>query len=122
MPDLQSRELYRSALVSIHDVRCRGHDARGGDDERASAHELVFVRRGVFVKHVAGRQVVAEPARALFFNAGEEYRVSHPVPGGDDCTAFAFPADTIGEVLAHYRPAAPRSAPAAPPFTLAHAL
>jgi AraC-like DNA-binding protein len=48
----------------------------------------VFTRRGVFIKHTGRRRLVAEPAHVIFFSRNEEYRVTHPVPGGDDCTVF----------------------------------
>jgi hypothetical protein len=42
----------------------------------------VFPYRGVYVRHLGLDQAVAEANQVLFFNAGEGYRVSHPVPGG----------------------------------------
>jgi AraC-like DNA-binding protein len=65
----------------------------------------VFTRTGVFVKHVGNREIVAQPAHVLFFNALEPYRVTHPVHGGDDCTVLAFPAETIAEVVRQHAPA-----------------
>jgi AraC family transcriptional regulator len=105
MPSLHNHALYDAPLVSITDIGCRAPKARAGGEEHAAAHELVFTRAGVFVKHVAGREIVAEPAHVLFFNAHEPYRVSHPVQGGDDCTVLAFPAETIVEVIALHHPA-----------------
>ena len=104
MPSLHRHPLYDAPLVSISDIGCRAPKARTGGEEHAAAHELVFTRAGVFVKHVAGREIVAEPAHVLFFNAREPYRVSHPVHGGDDCTVLAFPAETLVEVLALHHP------------------
>jgi AraC family transcriptional regulator len=118
MSTLQSRELYRSPLVSITDVHCRALDARCGGDEYANGHQLIFTRAGAFVKHAAGRQIVAEPAQVLFFNEREEYRVSHPVPGGDECTVLAFPAATLTEVLGGYEPAAAERLES--PFSVTH--
>ena len=51
------------------------------EDEFTSDLRLVFPYRGVFVRHVGDDQAVAEPGQVLFFNAGEAYRISHPVPG-----------------------------------------
>jgi AraC-like DNA-binding protein len=35
----------------------------------------------------------------IFFEKGEEYRVSHPVSGGDDCTVFYFSDSLAGELI-----------------------
>jgi len=37
----------------------------------------------VYVRHVGQAQAVAEANQVLFFNATEDYRISHPVEGGD---------------------------------------
>jgi AraC-like DNA-binding protein len=118
MSQFQSRVRYRGPLVSVTDVRCRPSTSRSGGEERAAAHELVFPRAGVFVKHVGRRRAVADPNHVLFFNAGEPYRVSHPVPGGDDCTCFVFSEETLLEVLGRYEPAV-RDRPERP-FALTH--
>jgi AraC-like DNA-binding protein len=44
---------------------------------------MVFPYRGIYVRHLAGDDAVAEANQVLFFNAHEGYRVSHPLPGGD---------------------------------------
>jgi len=43
----------------------------------------VFPYRGAYVRHLGSDAVVAEASQVLFFNRGEGYRVSHPLPGGD---------------------------------------
>jgi AraC family transcriptional regulator len=48
--------------------------------------------------------VVVDPNQALFFNANEPYRVSHPVPGGDECTVFVFSTDMLVQVIRFYSP------------------
>ena len=52
-------------------------------EECTATTQLVFPYRGVYVRHVANDQAVAEANQVLFFNAAEGYRVSHPLPGGD---------------------------------------
>jgi AraC-like DNA-binding protein len=106
MSQFRSDVRYRGALVSITDVRCRPSSGRLSGEEQANAHEVVFPRAGVFVKHAGGRRAVADPNHVLFFNAGEHYNVSHPVPGGDDCTCFVFSDETLMDVLCSYDPAA----------------
>jgi AraC family transcriptional regulator len=87
---LQVHSLYRSDSVEIFDVCCRPECRECGPEERSSAHHIVFPRSGVFLKRVAGREVLADPNHVLFFNQAEPYRVAYPVDGGDDCTVFRF--------------------------------
>jgi AraC-like DNA-binding protein len=67
----------------------------------SGAYQLIFVRRGVFVKHGTARswpEVAAEPAHVLLLNSGEPYRVSHPSSRGDACTAVAYESRMVAEV------------------------
>ncbi|HKC63287.1 MAG TPA: AraC family transcriptional regulator [Pyrinomonadaceae bacterium] len=120
MSQFQSDVRYRGSLVSITDIRCRPSACGLSGEEYASVHEVVFPRAGVFVKHVGHRRAVADPNHVLFFNAGEPYSVSHPVPGGDDCTCFVFSDETLMDVLCSYDRAA-RDHPERP-FLLSHCL
>ena len=96
---MQVTTLNDSPLVRIYGVRCRPDHPDCGGEESSNGHHVVFPHAGVFVKHVRGRRVVADPSQVLFFTAGEPYRVSHPVPGGDDCTVFAFRDDVLLETI-----------------------
>ena len=58
----------------------------------------MFPYRGVFVRHVGDDQAVAEPNQVLFFNAGERYRISHPVPGGDACLSLGISEALLREL------------------------
>jgi AraC family transcriptional regulator len=115
---LHSQVLYQGPLVSISDVRCRPTDGGCGCEEESADHAVVFPRAGVFVKHIASRSVVADCNHVLFFNGRQPYRVSHPVPGGDDCTSFTFDPHVLLEALARYEPIA-RDRPERP-FGLTH--
>jgi AraC family transcriptional regulator len=99
MPDhLHCYELFSSSLVTISDWCCRPTEPAFGAEEESSGHVLVFPRTGVYVERRAGRgNVVADPTQVLFFNAGETYRVAHPVSGGDDCTAIRFDTKALTE-------------------------
>lgn len=106
MPDsFESQTLFRSALVTVTDFQCRPSCAHCGAEEEATIHGLVFPRRGTFVRHLEKNRIVAEPARVLFFNRDEVYRVSHPVPGGDNCTALSFEAGALVDFLRTTDPA-----------------
>ncbi len=81
--EVVARELLKTRLVSIRDVRCAGRCRQRSGEEAASSTHIVFPYRGLYVRHVGGDDAVAEANQVFFFNAHEGYRVSHPVPGGD---------------------------------------
>jgi AraC-like DNA-binding protein len=83
MPEITAQSLLKTDTVEIRDVCCQGRHAHLSDEECTTATYLVFPYRGVFVRHLARDQAVAEANQVLFFNTAESYRVSHPVPGGD---------------------------------------
>jgi hypothetical protein len=43
-------------------------------------------------------QAVADANHVLFFNAGEEYQISHPVGGGDECLSLVIAGDFLREL------------------------
>ena len=93
-PEVAVQSLLKSPTVTIRDVCCQGTCREKSAEEWTAATELVFPYRGVYVRHLGRGQEVAEANQVLFFNAGEGYRVSHPVSGGDACLSLA-----IGEPL-----------------------
>ena len=106
MPETQkSRLVYRSPTVAVTEVRCRPRDGRCGPDEQATGNQVVFLRRGLFVKHLGRDRIVADPNHVLFFNHDRGYRVSHPVDGGDDCTVFTLSPASLRDVLRAHDPA-----------------
>jgi AraC-like DNA-binding protein len=106
MPEhLHYRPLFRGSTVTITDVRCRPAGGACGPEECATTTTLAFPRAGVFVKHLHRQAVVANCNHVLFFNAGESYRVSHPVPGGDDCTCLAFDPTVLADAVHRFDPA-----------------
>jgi AraC family transcriptional regulator len=88
--------LLASPAVTIRDVYCPGNCSHQAAEEFATATELVFPYRGVYMRHLGQDQAVAEANQVLFFNAAEGYRISHPVPGGDASLSLA-----ISEALLH---------------------
>jgi AraC-like DNA-binding protein len=90
--------LLKSPTVSIRDVYCSGHCREQSVEEYATASELVFPYRGAFVRHLGSDQAVAEANQVLFFNAGEGYRVSHPVRGGDASLSLAICEELLLEL------------------------
>lgn len=97
---LTRHTVHASATMRIHLVCCEPHDPACGPEEQALATTIAFPLRGVFLKHhSSGERVVADSCHALFFNAGEPYRVSHPVDGGDECLAFEPAREVLHEML-----------------------
>ena len=103
---IHAHPLHAGPLFRITDLDCRAHAAPADREEYASSHQVVFIRRGVFVKHVGRRQVVASPGRVIFFNHAEPFRVSHPIDGGDACTSVSCDGASWAELLSRYDPAA----------------
>lgn len=116
---LSSQLLHSDELVSARCVRCRPHNHLCGATEAAGANTLAFPLNGVFVKHLDdGREVVAHAGQAVFFNAGESYRVSHP-QGGDDCFVLGLTESVQRELLEAFDPIAADRATV--PFRASHA-
>jgi AraC family transcriptional regulator len=91
---LTTDTVYSGSALHIHRVRCRPRDHACGPVERVATDAVVLPLRGVFVKHYGRHdRVVADPCHALFFRAGEPYRVSHPVAGGDECLVFEISSE-----------------------------
>lgn len=92
-PEISSQLLLDSSSIAIRDVSCRGTCRERAAEEHSRVTSLVFTYRGTYVRHVGQSQSVAEANQVLLFNAGESYRVSHPISGGDAClSVIAHPA------------------------------
>jgi AraC-like DNA-binding protein len=98
--------LHRSPGLYVGRFRCSRPEGDQGGEEAAPADALVFPRRGAFVKHAAGRRVVATPQRLLLLRRGERYRISHPLPGGDDSLVLSLRARDLAEIAATRDPSA----------------
>ena len=108
---------YQSPTLTIGEYRCRPATPARGSEETTPRHSIVFVRAGVFVKHIRGRDVVADANHVVFFNGGQPYSVSHPVPGGDICTSFGLKLEILLDLLSEGDPSV-RDRPETPfPFT-----
>ncbi len=78
--------LHSSAQLQIQRIACRPETRARSAEEYAPANIVVFPLHGVFMKHHAcGGELLVSSGSALFFNAGEPYRISHPTGCGDDC-------------------------------------
>jgi AraC-like DNA-binding protein len=96
--EFAARTLLGTPTVTVRDVSCRGSARHPGVEEHAHETQLVFPYRGAYVRHLAGDEAVAEANQVLFFNAGEGYRVSHPVTGGDASLTVVVADETLAAV------------------------
>jgi AraC-like DNA-binding protein len=98
MPEVAVQPLLATPTVTVRDVGCRGSLRERSAEEHATVTQLVFPYRGTYVRHLGHEEAVAEANQVLFFNAGEGYRVSHPVPGGDASLALIVSEPQLGEI------------------------
>jgi AraC family transcriptional regulator len=98
MSEFAAHTLLETATVTVRDVRCQGSCRGLSAEERATATQLVYPYRGVYVRHLGHDEAVAEANQALFFNAGEGYRVSHPAPGGDASLTLTISESQLHEL------------------------
>lgn len=97
-PEIAAQSLLESSAFTIRDVCCQGTCKGESGEEHATATLLVFPYRGVYVRHLGSEQAVGEANQVLFFNAGEGYRVSHPVAGGDSSLTLAVAEPLLAEL------------------------
>jgi len=98
MPEFAVQYLLETPTVAIRDVCCQGSYRHQSSEECATATQLVFPYRGVYLRHLGQDQAVAEANQVLFFNADEGYRVSHPVSGGDASLTVVISEPLLGEL------------------------
>ena len=102
MTEYTRATLFDSPLVQVVDNVCPGHQTSLSDEEFADAHEIVFVRGGVFMLHTPRGRAVVDGRTAILFNRGEPYQISHPVPGGDRCLSLAIRRDALTSLMASF--------------------
>ena len=98
VPEFVVHSLLNSPTVTIRDTYCKGSCQYQSAEEFATATQMVFPYRGVYVRHIRNDQAVAEANQVLFFNATEGYRVSHPVPGGDASLSLVISESMLREL------------------------
>jgi AraC-like DNA-binding protein len=98
VPEIVADTLFSSRTLTVRDTRCQGTCTDESPEECTTSTQLVFTYRGVYVRHVGQRQTVAEANQVLFFNAGQGYRVSHPVAGGDASLSVAISEPQLHEL------------------------
>jgi AraC-like DNA-binding protein len=101
MTEFSVQTLLSTPTATIRDVECRGACRHRSAEECADTTHLVFPYRGVYVRHVGRSDAVAEANQVIFFNAGESYRISHPVAGGDACLSISIGEQWLHELAPH---------------------
>ncbi|MEW6731707.1 MAG: AraC family transcriptional regulator [Acidobacteriota bacterium] len=99
MSEFTVQSLLETSTVTVRDVYCQGRCLHQSAEEYATATQLVFPYRGVYVRRLGRDEAVAEANQVLFFNAAEGYQVSHPVPGGDASLTLIISEPQLRELV-----------------------
>ena len=108
--------------VTIEEVACRHEPGRGHEIERSSGYEVVFVRRGCFVRNVDGIQSLLDPTLAYCASPGQEQRFDHPHADGDDCTTVQLDEALAASIWGQDQPLPRGPLPIPPKLDLEHRL
>jgi AraC family transcriptional regulator len=99
MSALVSRTLFATPLLTLRDVQCSACRGRHvGASECDPISHIVIPYRGNFVRRVGMRTAHADVNQALFFKAGEEYRIDHITDEGDACLSFDVSEPALDEL------------------------
>ncbi|MDK1375455.1 MULTISPECIES: AraC family transcriptional regulator [unclassified Sinorhizobium] len=98
MSQFSCQTILATSTVTLRDVVCDGSCRGRSAEECAHSTSLVYPYRGVFMRHVGRSDTVAESNQVLFFNHGEEYRISHPIAGGDACLDVKVSEEVLAEL------------------------
>lgn len=98
MAEVAVKILLETPVVTVRDIVCRGTCRHSSAEECATATELVFPYRGVFARHLGRDQAIGEANQMVLFNAGDGYRISHPIAGGDACLSLAIDEPFLAEL------------------------
>jgi AraC family transcriptional regulator len=100
MPELQSSEvLVETPLVRVYEAFCREPRSAFGASMLNPVAQIGLPRRGLFLMKLRGKEVVVDPNTALVLGAEDEYRVGHPVAGGDQSIVLTLPPHLIEDAI-----------------------
>ena len=93
---LEHQVIFASDAVQISEVRCHTEKSGCADLEQETSPRLVLPSAGAFAYHFSRRdEVVADPNTAVVLHAGMDFKISHPIEGGDVCTVFEFADEAV---------------------------
>ncbi|KLD61953.1 helix-turn-helix transcriptional regulator [Dyella japonica] len=98
MSSFSSQVLLSTETLTLRDVHCSGTCRHRSAEECAASTQLEFPYRGLYLRHVASDQTVADANHVLFFNAQQGYQVSHPLQGGDACLSLRLSDALLAEL------------------------
>lgn len=98
-PGIVEHRLLSTPSVSARRLVCRPETLACSCEECSTEHQIVMLTRGAFIKQVKGEVHLADPTRAIFFNAFEPYRIRHIDPSGDECVVLSFESGLLEEAL-----------------------
>jgi len=84
------RWFHGDSRYQAADWRCGSADTAPRALEASPRPAIAFTRRGVYRRHVGSATLLVDPGTAVFYPRRMEYRVSHPVPGGDRSLVVAL--------------------------------
>ena len=100
MAELQSTQLLaETPLLRAHEVVCREPRSGFGEAMFNAVAQIGLPRRGLFLMKVRGKEVVVDPNTALVLGAEDEYRIGHPVAGGDESLVLVLPPHLIEDAI-----------------------
>ena len=96
--DISVRPLLDTKSMVLRDMVCHGKCRHRSAEECSTATHLVFLYRGVYIRHVGRSDAVADANQVVIFNASESYRISHPVQGGDASISLTLDEQVLREL------------------------
>ena len=99
MEHLEAAVLLETSVVRVVHVECSSPRSPAGAEEWNDVPQIVLPRRGLFMVHRQGEDVLADASTAIVFGPDESYRTSHPVSGGDGAMTLEFRAEVHEEAL-----------------------
>lgn len=85
MIELDDQTLLATPIVRVRDISCSCGRSNKSSEECTETTQIIFPYRGTFVRHLGEEKAVGEANQVMFFNAMEDFHISHPVDGGDAC-------------------------------------
>ncbi|MFL6602818.1 MAG: helix-turn-helix domain-containing protein [Steroidobacteraceae bacterium] len=107
--EISVRLLLHTKAMALRDMVCHGKCRHRSAEECSTGTHMVFLYRGVYIRHVGRSDAVADANQVVFFNDSESYRISHPVEGGDASISLSLDEPLLRELTPkeHVRPEGP---------------
>jgi len=97
--DRRAEPLLEGTVVRLFDVTCGAKESAPTEEEHTLTTQVILPLRGCFEVYRGRDVTVADPVSAVIFRAGDDYRIGHPAPDGDDCVVFALPPESAEDAV-----------------------